>query len=76
METKQAGRELECGMLCVANGSCGSVNYKTAGIGKGLCELNSKTLTQETSKEETNHAFNHLYMIKKVRKFNSFSYIK
>jgi hypothetical protein len=78
METKQAGSELECGILCVADGSCASVNYKTSGIGKGLCELNSKTLTQETSKadEETNHEFNHLYVIKKVRKFNSFSYIK
>ena len=70
-ETKQAGSELECGMLCVADGSCQSVNYKTAGIGKGLCELNSKTL-QEASEdyEETNLEFNHLHVIKKVRKLN------
>ncbi|CAB4006874.1 Hypothetical predicted protein [Paramuricea clavata] len=68
-ETKQAGSELECGMLCVADGSCQSVNCKTAGIGKGLCGLNSKTL-QEASEdyEETNLEFNHLHVIKKVRK--------
>jgi hypothetical protein len=74
-ETKQAGSELECGMLCVADGSCQSVNYKTAGIGKGLCELNSKTL-QEASEdyEETNLEFNHLHVIKKVRKLNIILY--
>ena len=71
METKQTGSELECGILCVAYGSCASVNYRTSGIGKGLCELNNKTL-RETSEddEETNSEFNHLYVVnKKVRKF-------
>ena len=74
-ETKQAESELECGMLCVADGSCQSVNYKTSGIGKGLCELNNKTL-QETSEdyEETNPEFNHLHVIKRVRKLNIILY--
>ncbi|CAB3993405.1 Hypothetical predicted protein [Paramuricea clavata] len=44
-----------------------SVNYKTSGIGKGLCELNSETL-QETSDAGGilhNPEFNHLYIVKK-----------
>ena len=65
--TKQAATELECGMHCVADGSCLSVNYKISGAGKGRCELNNKTL-QETSEadQETNPEFNHLYVVKKV----------
>ena len=65
--TKQAATELECGMHCVADGSCISVNYKMSGIGKGRCELNNKTL-QETSEgdQETNPEFNHLYVVQKV----------
>jgi hypothetical protein len=47
-----------------------SVNYKTSGIGKGLCELNSKTLQEITDKDENvkNPDFNHLYIIEMVRK--------
>ena len=75
IETKQAQSERECGMYCVRDGSCESVNYKTSGIGKGLCELNSKTL-QEASEydQETNPEFNHLHVIKKVRKLNIILY--
>ena len=68
IKTKQAKTELECGMHCIAYGLCASVNFKTSGIGKGLCELNNKTL-QEISDAELNrknHEFNHLYKIKKV----------
>ena len=67
--TKQAATELECGMHCVAYGSCLSVNYKIFGVNKGRCELNNKTL-QETfnADKEINSEFNHLYIIKKVRK--------
>ena len=66
--TKQAATELECGMHCVAYGSCLSVNYKISGVNKGRCELNNKTL-QETfnADQEINSEFNHLYIIKKVR---------
>ncbi|XP_028417794.1 uncharacterized protein LOC114542445 isoform X1 [Dendronephthya gigantea] len=61
IERKQADSELECGLHCVGHESCASVNYKTSGIGKGLCELN-KRKTQETSDvdEQTNPEFNHL----------------
>ena len=68
MKTKQAETELQCGLHCVADGSCASVNFKTSGIGKGLCELNSKIL-QDTSDADGslhNSEFNHLYIIKKV----------
>ena len=66
IETKQADSELECGIHCVAFGSCVSVNYKTSGIGKGRCELNNKTL-QETSDEKThNPESTHLAVVKRV----------
>ena len=69
IETKQAEFEFECGLLCARHGSCTSVNYKTSGIGKGRCELNSKTnqVTTDGSKE-TSLEFNHLEIIKWVSK--------
>jgi hypothetical protein len=68
IETKQAGSELECGIYCVANELCESVNYKTSGIGKGLCELNNKTLQDTSDVDEIirNSEFNHRYIIEKV----------
>ncbi len=68
-ETRQAETELECGMQCVGHGSCASVNYKTSGNGKGLCELNSKTLREISDVDRSMHnpEFNHLYIIKTVR---------
>ncbi|XP_028415955.1 uncharacterized skeletal organic matrix protein 5-like [Dendronephthya gigantea] len=67
IERKQADSELECGLHCVGHESCASVNYKTSGIGKGLCELN-KRKSQETSvvDEETNPEFNHLVKTSKA----------
>ena len=62
IETKQADSELECGLYCVADGSCASVNYKTLGIGKGRCELNSKTSDEEIRNPE----FTHLVVVKEV----------
>ncbi len=66
--TKQAGSESECGMYCVRDGSCSSVNYKTSGIGKGRCELNKKTLQETSQVDESVHdpEFNHLVVIKPV----------
>ena len=68
METKQADSELECGMHCVTDGSCASVNYKTSGVGKGLCELNDKTLQQAPDEGTLNPEFTHLAVVKPVRK--------
>ncbi|CAB4021512.1 Hypothetical predicted protein, partial [Paramuricea clavata] len=67
IQTKQAETELECNMHCVADGSCASVNYKTSGIGKGLCELNSETLEETSDADGSLHnpEFNHLYIIEK-----------
>ena len=67
-ETKQAESELQCSMHCVRVGSCVSVNYKISGIGKGLCELNNKTLKEISDADGSMHntEFNHLYIIKKV----------
>ena len=75
VETKHAETEFECGMLCVVHGSCVSVNYKTSGIGKGRCELNSKTL-QDTSDGDgstSDPEHKHLHIIQKVRKERNFS---
>ena len=71
IETRQAETEFECGLHCVRHGSCVSVNYKTSGIGKGLCEFNSKTLRDIADHEKSvkvvnNQDFSHLYVIKMV----------
>ena len=68
--TKQAGSENECGMYCVRDGLCSSVNYKTSGIGKGRCELNKKTLQETHDVDGSVHDpdFNHLIVIKPVSK--------
>ncbi|XP_028402775.1 uncharacterized protein LOC114525589 [Dendronephthya gigantea] len=67
IEKKHTETELECSMHCVAHGSCVSVNYKTSGIGKGRCELNSKTLKDTSDDDEStrNPDFKHLYIIEK-----------
>ena len=68
VETKEADSELECGLYCVADASCVSINYKTSGICKGRCELNNKTL-QDTSHEKThNPEFIHLAIIERIGK--------
>ena len=66
IETRQAETELECGIHCLGHGSCVSVNYKTSGIDKGLCELNNKALEEITDHDERvdNPDFSHLYIIK------------
>jgi hypothetical protein len=72
---KKTGTERECGIYCVRDGSCESVNYKISGISKGLCELNSKTLQEASADDqETNPEFNHLHVIKKDRKLNIILY--
>ena len=46
------------------HGLCVSVNYKTSGIGKGRCGLNSNTL-QDTSDDDgslSNPKLKHLYI--------------
>ena len=63
IETKQADSEFECGIHCVENKSCASVNYKTSGVGKGRCELNNK-ITRAVPEEDThNPEFIHLAII-------------
>ena len=56
-------------MFCSVHGSCTSVNYKTSGIGKGLCELNNENV-REISKAENKTRdlaeLTHLKIIKKV----------
>ncbi|CAB4017025.1 Hypothetical predicted protein, partial [Paramuricea clavata] len=67
IETRQVESELQCSMHCVGVGSCASVNYKTSGIGKGLCELNNKTLREISDSDGSMHnsEFDHLYIVKK-----------
>ena len=70
-ERKQADSEFNCSLYCVGDGFCGSVNYKTSGIGRGLCELNNKT-TQERSEVEkiSDPEVNHHSKIKRVSKLH------
>ena len=70
IETKYTETELECSMHCLRLESCASVNYKTSGIGKGRCELNSKTLENAPHDDgsKSSPEFNHLYVIEKVRR--------
>ena len=81
IETKQADSEMECGLHCVKNKLCTSVNYQISGIGKGRCELNNKTV-QETSDvvEKIHHPeFNHLTVIERVSTYilyNRAKYLK
>ena len=68
---KQAESKLECmycSMHCARNDLCSSVNYKTTGIGKGLCELNDKTMQKVSSADEKRlkPEFNHVVIIKPV----------
>ena len=72
IETKQAGSELECGLHCLADKSCTSVNYKTSGIGKGLCELNDKTVEETSNVDEKIHdpEFDHFAVIERVSPCN------
>ena len=68
IETKQADSELDCGLHCIADKSCASVNYKTSGVGKGRCELNNKTVEKTPDVDDKIHdpEFNHLVVIKRV----------
>ena len=77
IETKQAGSELECGLHCLADKSCTSVNYKTSGIGKGRCELNDKTVEEisEVDDKIYNPEFNHLSVVERVSKILNLIYL-
>ena len=67
-ERKQTNSELACGLSCVRNESCASVNYKTSGIGKGLCKLNKKAIQERSEVDEKirDPEFIHLAIIKQV----------
>ncbi|XP_028414334.1 collagen alpha-1(XII) chain-like [Dendronephthya gigantea] len=66
INSQHANTELECSMHCVGDQSCASVNFKTSGTGKGLCELNSKTIKAISYVDGSmnNPEFNHLYKVK------------
>ena len=68
IETKQADSELECGLHCVGDGSCASVNYRTSGDGKGRCELNDKTLQEIPDEGTRDPDFTHLAIVNEVSK--------
>ena len=68
IKTEQSSSETECGLHCVSDKSCASVNYKTSGFGKGRCELNDKTVREVPDKETHNPEFIHLGIVKRVSK--------
>ena len=49
--SRYAGSCLECSIYCTRTVGCLSVNYKTSGRKKGLCELNNSTITENTAVE-------------------------
>ena len=59
--------EQECATHCLRDGLCASVNFQTSGRRKGLCELNSKTLSEAYEEVEDNMEFNHLDITERVR---------
>ena len=70
IETKHVETELQCSMLCLAHGSCVSVNYEPTGAVKGRCELINSTF-QDTSDNDGNTRNTNLFcVIKKVRKIH------
>ncbi|XP_028396132.1 uncharacterized protein LOC114520116 [Dendronephthya gigantea] len=62
---EEAKYEHDCATYCIRDELCASVNYKVSGESKGLCELNSKPLHDDTKKETYNVEFNHLAIVKK-----------
>lgn len=69
IERRHANTEFECGLYCLRNASCTSINYKISGSSKGLCELNNRSLRQTFDGAETmvhNPEFNYLYISEKV----------
>jgi hypothetical protein len=64
IRTKRGKTELECAVYCSRDEECVSVNYKTTGEERGLCELNNKThpFTNNVNKKE----FNNLEILQKV----------
>ena len=67
-ERKQTDSEFACSLSCLRDESCASVNYKTSGIGKGLCELNKKSTQErsEVNEKIRDPEFIHLAIIKQV----------
>ncbi|XP_028396193.1 uncharacterized protein LOC114520167 [Dendronephthya gigantea] len=51
LRTEKAQSESECGMYCLRHRSCLSVNYKTAGVHKGKCELNNAVVKDLSKKK-------------------------
>jgi hypothetical protein len=64
--------EQECATHCFRDNLCASVNYKISGIGKGLCELSNKTLDEASNEGTHDLEFNHLDIIKRVRRLLMF----
>jgi hypothetical protein len=59
--------EQECATHCFRDSVCASVNYKISGVGRGLCELNDKTLDEKSNEATHDLEFNHLDIVKRVR---------
>ena len=74
---KQAGSELECGLHCLADKSCTSVNYKTTGVDKGRCELNDKKAEEISDVDDKVHDPEFRYLAVKERRvsYNNKTYV-
>ena len=66
IRTVHAETESECGIYCSRDDACVSVNYKTTGKDRGLCELNHKTFTDASSNSAERKEFNYLEILRKV----------
>ena len=63
---KQTDNEFACSLSCARNESCRSVNYKTSGNDKGLCELNTGNEKSEVERKVHDTEFNFLAKIIQV----------
>ena len=77
IERKQKYTELQWALSCAVKDSCSSVNFKTAGKDRGLCELNNNTFQKTSNDDEKKYhpEFDHFSIIDTVSKilFCSFS---
>ena len=60
LRTENAGSEFQCVIYCLNFMPCASINYKTAGIDKGLCEMNSEVIDDSTNIGTDNLEYNYL----------------
>ena len=66
IHTETVENEFNCVTYCVDHITCASVNYKTSGNDKGLCELNSEAIDDSTNEGTDNSEYDYLEKVRKI----------